>query len=134
MTLPSIIIIALTVFLEAAGEPKAGRFAVAEVIATRAQERGISAGEVCLQPWQFSPWNVGQDAVIARHLAGQIVRTEAERRVWRECLQLAAQIEAGQIDKGRGFNHFFNPVLCNPAWADKLQDAVRIGNHIFGRL
>ena len=50
-------IIAITILAEARGEGEKGMYAVAAVIAQRANERKITPSQVCLQRLQFSCWN-----------------------------------------------------------------------------
>ena len=50
-------IIAITILAEARGEGEKGMYAVAAVIAQRANERKLTPSKVCLQRLQFSCWN-----------------------------------------------------------------------------
>ena len=50
-------IVAITILAEARGEGTTGMYAVAAVIAQRANERKIAPSKVCLQRLQFSCWN-----------------------------------------------------------------------------
>lgn len=134
MTVSNLIVIALTIFLEASGEPPAGRLAVAEVIANRARERNIPAAEVCLQRFQFSPWNAGQDVVLSRYAAGRYIKTQHDQQIFDECLNLARIIEAGNMPIGHGWNYFFNPQKCSPSWGKKMRNSEMVGNHQFGTL
>ena len=52
-------IVAQTILAEARGDGRAGMYAVACCIKVRAQKRKLSFSQVCLQPKQFSCWNVG---------------------------------------------------------------------------
>ena len=50
--------LAKTIYGEARSESFDGKLAVAFVVVNRSKLRGISPREVCLQPWQFSCWNL----------------------------------------------------------------------------
>jgi hypothetical protein len=52
----NLIIATLTVAMEAGGEPRKGKLAVAWVLQNRVHA-GISMTDVILKPWQFSAWN-----------------------------------------------------------------------------
>ena len=52
-------IVALTILGEARGEGEKGMRGIAAVIVQRSKNRGLTYEQVCLQPWQFSPWNAG---------------------------------------------------------------------------
>ena len=49
-------IVALTILGEARGEGEKGMRGIAAVIVQRSKNRGLTYEQVCLQPWQFSPW------------------------------------------------------------------------------
>ncbi len=50
-------IIAITILAEARGEGEAGMYAVAAVIAQRANDKKVTPEQVCLKRKQFSCWN-----------------------------------------------------------------------------
>jgi N-acetylmuramoyl-L-alanine amidase len=52
-------IVAKTILAEARGEGRAGMYSVACCLKIRAERRNRSLTRVCLQPYQFSCWNVG---------------------------------------------------------------------------
>ena len=52
-------IVALTILGEARGEGEKGMRGIAAVIVQRSKNRGLTYEQVCLEPWQFSPWNAG---------------------------------------------------------------------------
>jgi len=51
-------IVAQTILAEARGDGRAGMYAVAACIKVRAEKRKLTHAQVCLQPKQFSCWNV----------------------------------------------------------------------------
>ena len=120
-----VMILAMTIYLEAGNQPMAGKIAVAQVVMARvADPRWPDTVEaVCLQPKQFSCWN-GRDPAtveIPDDAAFYACETIAERA-------LAGRLSAGD------FNHYYNPALCSPPWADQLTGVLRIGDHLFGRM
>ena len=124
------LIIAATIYSEAAGEGPAGRVAVAGTIVTRAQDRRLTPAQVCRQRKQFSCWNGVDDKRMATRLKGWAAKSPV---VWRHCIELATAIEAGRV-KANGYSHYYNPSKASPSWGPKLKDRRRIGNHIFGKL
>ena len=126
--LSELLIIAATLMAEAAGEPLAGKQAVASVIVNRAS---ISTqAEVCMAPRQFSCWNAGETEMILRIRAW--VREDSD--AWTDCLGLARNMIVGTFQPTVSANHYFNPELSTPSWAPQLQNQVKIGEHIFGEL
>jgi spore germination cell wall hydrolase CwlJ-like protein len=129
--MPPELIIALTIAFEAIGEPMAGKQMVATAIVNRAEERKLSAVDVCLQRKQFSCWNKGIDQA---KIMKQIAKWEKEcPREWEDCLLLGTQVHCGLFKPITGANHYFNPSKCSPKWADKMVGKLPVGNHIFGR-
>lgn len=103
-----------TIAYEAAGEPFEGQILVARTIRTRMKQRGMSAGGVCLQPWQFSCWNKG-----------------AHRRIltWDE-LKTAKQAWDASADIPLEITHYHADYV-DPYWADSMRFIKKIGKHLF---
>jgi spore germination cell wall hydrolase CwlJ-like protein len=133
MMLPEVVIIAATVYCEAAGEIQAGKMGVGGAIARRAVERGLTPVEVCLEPEQFSCWNRGFKAVAADYAAGVFLKDAPSRDAWDACMLVARMVLAGELNDCV-WNMFYNPDKCSPSWRTKLMNRARIGNHIFGTL
>ena len=128
-----ILIIATTLFLEAAGEPFAGKIAVAGVIQTRAEERGMTFAEVCLQPKQFSSWNRGVPAVMADYHAGKFIKDAPSREALETCFEIARMLKAGEVPRVK-WNHYWSCKIKTPTWAKDCVETARIGNHIFAEI
>tara|TARA_B100000676_G_scaffold313396_1_gene394261 strand:- start:4595 stop:5062 length:468 start_codon:yes stop_codon:yes gene_type:complete len=129
-------ICALTLLAEARGEGKVGLFAVACVVQRRVWERGISPDQVCLEKWQFSPWNTtdifgnhrfkketelnylwdSKEKTYARHLA--------------RCLNNKNIILKDITNKS---NHF-HAIGQKPDYLKNNKPVKIIGNHAFYRL
>lgn len=119
-------IVADTVFCEARGESFRGRLAVATVIWNRHVETGRSLENVCMRRRQFSCWNGGYYRPEPSN--GQ------EATILAELELLERDMYRGTFQPSGNWNHYYNPDLCSPSWADYMADQIKIGRHIFGRL
>lgn len=138
------VLMALTVYGEARGQPRPGRAAVAWTILHRAANPrwwGRNAGGCCLSPWQYSCWN-RNDPNRARLLSflrdGDTVRpqlTEAAKRdvTLRECVEIVDAICRGEIaDPTDGATHYYNPsAVAAPFWSAGRRPSARVGDHLF---
>lgn len=121
--------LAMTVYMEAEGEPFDGKLAVAQVIRNRAKARNLSLADVVLQPMQFSCWNT--DAPTRRKL------DNPHPAFWDECCRAALYVGP---DATQGATHYLNErvVLREsghlPSWFDPAKVTYRIGNHTFLRI
>jgi len=119
------LIIALTIWLEAAGEPLAGKVAVAVTIQTRSESRGLAPWQVCLADRQFSCWNSRKPNDIT---------TLPTDRAWRQCYKLARFMGRGgrfPAIGGRQFDHYHATWIPAPVWSNSMARPVRIGRHLF---
>lgn len=134
-TLPEILVIALTIWGEARGEPQAGKEAVAAVIWNRAQEQRKLPAVVCLQPRQFSCWNMGGDALVRDVLMA--LGDNVDEAAWQACFKLSKQIYLAQTQpeqfKPAGPWTHFHSVHSEPGWAWNMMDRVTIGKQVFMR-
>ena len=124
MELSILMVVALTIFGEAAGESLSGKLAVASVIWNRARGRTDRFERECRRPRQFSCWNSGQ--------APTVPKDPLSRAAFSDCL-LIAQL---MID------HTFNPTIAAdhyyalsmrqaPRWAREMTVVEDIGGHRF---
>ena len=137
--IPDLHVGAVTVLLEARGEPTLGQVAVAQAIKNRATDlksrwprtwRGV-----CTQDKQFSCWNVGDPN---RTIGLQIVTALAHNGPlgkygdpFRGALWLVEMVDAGHgRDVVKGANHYHR-VDVAPWWSKGLKPVVIIGNHMF---
>ena len=119
-------VIAMTILGEARGEGQLGMYAVACVIAQRAENRKLSARKVCLQKYQFSCW-LSSD-LNRRKLPGLLKTKNATY-----ALYLAKNI--GRMD--RAFMNYADHYYAGqkvPYWARGKRPVKRIGAHTFFRL
>ena len=118
--------VALTLLAEARGEGQRGMAAVACVIRQRAEERGLSFKQVCLQKWQFSCWN-GKDAKDLKHL---LEEPQAKYALW-----LEANMDKLKPDALGHANHYHATWMKKlPYWAKGKKPVKIIGQHAFYKL
>lgn len=134
-------ILALTLYGEARSEPIEGIVAVGNVIQHRANDakhrwKPTLAG-VCLQPWQFSCWNViggernyARLVAIAEALAGG---TDPHDAGFEECAFIATGIVKRVLrDRVKGSNHYHTVKLTpRPSWARNHVPTVQVAGHLF---
>lgn len=118
-----LMIIALTIFGEAAGEPHAGKMAVASVIWNRANGNPERLTQVCKAPRQFSCWNAG---------APRVPRDQPSQNAWAECADIASTMLDGSFEPTTEANHYFATWLKQrPSWAADMTELETIGRHVF---
>lgn len=130
---PDVAWLAMTVWMEARGEPYDGKVAVAEVILRRAAKRIQSDGTIpgtVLWPLAFSGWNARDPNRI------KAARLDTNDPCVHDCLRAVAEASAGS-DVSRGATHYLNEALVVrtagrlPAWVEKMRKTATIGNHTF---
>lgn len=140
LTMPSRVVLALTLYGEARGEPPEGREAIAWVVKNRARLRRQTIPEVCLQKWQFSCWwgdDANTQALLTR--AEAVLRgTNAGDSAWLQTAAIANRvlIDGGE-DVSHGADHYLTTALYRsdhpPYWAKGMTVMATIGRHIFLR-
>lgn len=129
------LILARTIYGEAAGEPDAGKEGVAEVVMNRvASDRYLNTvTAVCLQPYQFSCWNAN-DSNRTKILS---LAPGNGDKTFDTCFEIAARAIAGKIDRlSDGVLHYHADYISKPSWVTKSPHAVmekQIGHHLFYR-
>lgn len=120
----------LTIWMEARGEPYAGKLGVAEVIRNRMRRSYNSDGTLVgtvLTPVQFSGWNT--------HDVNRIVaaRLDEHEPMLVECQRAWGEAMFGMSNTVRGAVLYYNPagVTETPAWAVGRQAVVVLGRHHF---
>ena len=118
-------IVAITILAEARGEDTKGMYAVAAVIAQRANERKLTPSQVCLQRLQFSCWN-GKSVKDLEHLL-KVPQAKYALLLARNVALLSREYV--------GFaNHYHNNKIKTPYWAKGKRPVKIIGNHLFYKL
>lgn len=115
-------VVALTLLAEARGEGRDGLGAVAAVISQRSINRGLTAREVCLQPYQFSCWN-GKTEQDLQDLYRSPMAAFA--------LYLEENIDRIDRSKINYADHYYADYIKAPYWAKGRKPVARIGRHIF---
>lgn len=127
-------VFARTIYGEARGEyKKYGRKAleaVGLVIANRSKQRKQTITKVCLQPYQFSCWNVDDPN---RKIILNVTTSDS---LFIMCLDVANKIMQGQChDFLEGANHYYSDTMNEqPWWAKGKTPVAHIGHHIFFKL
>jgi spore germination cell wall hydrolase CwlJ-like protein len=114
--------VAACIILEAGGEGKIGMEAVNEVIQNRAAAQHKSPYEIVTAPKQFSCFNAGIDAAVAKAKA---------HPYWKEAVEIAKSPITNHTHGAR----FYHALKSNPSWAPKLlkhgAKVIIIGHHKF---
>ena len=118
-------IVAITILAEARGEGTKGMYAVAAVIAQRANERKMTPSQVCLQRLQFSRWN-SKSVKDLEHLL--------EVPQAKYALLLARNVSLLSREYVGFANHYHNNKIKTPYWAKGKRPVKIIGNHLFYKL
>lgn len=128
-----VILMALTIWGEARGEPYEGKLGVAWVLRNRAKRWKFKMSRVVLKAWQFSFWNTDDPS------RDDISDIDPDSPIWLECLKAAsaAYFELGE-DPTKGAIYYLNPLSLKslPSWWDTDGDhmsEVAIGRHRFRR-
>jgi len=128
---PPDLVVAMTIWGEARGEPVDGKRAVAGVISNRAVRRSIRTGypvflaasEVCLAPRQFSCWKDGK-------FVQQKPDESSDACV--DCVAAAKEIFLDSYDPPTGATHYYAVGACErPSWADRMEYVGKVGRHLF---
>lgn len=133
-------ILTLTLYGEARGEAIEGQIAVANVIMNRFisnRSKYKTIIDVCLEPKQFSCWNVGDpNRVKLGLLVDQISEGYDVAKIDSQLAWIAAGIISRSIrDNTKGSNHYMTTDLYlsdkKPSWANNPKSTKVIGNHTF---
>jgi N-acetylmuramoyl-L-alanine amidase len=117
-----------TVWMEARGEPRQGKLAVAYNILHRVRSGrwGQQVGEVVLAPFQYSCWNT--DSPTRRALA----RCDELAPSWIDStVAVEYAVTGAKPDPIDGALHYYNPDVVKPHWDRSWYPRVTIGHHVF---
>jgi spore germination cell wall hydrolase CwlJ-like protein len=144
---PARVVLALTIYGEAANQRNPGKLAVGCVVVNRARAWQKSIADVCLTPAQFSCWN-SNDPNRAKlvEAAPLLLDGGAAHGVWAECLSAAdvalsrLSVENGS-DPTRGSLYYMtaarylqvleSPLTDSANWVLRCRPVVKIGAHVF---
>jgi N-acetylmuramoyl-L-alanine amidase len=118
-----------TIWGEARGEGDAGMKAVAHVLFNRLKDGrwGQTLGSVCLAPYQFSCWNIGDPN---RRLMLSLGSGSTELEPASAAFNAARSERGDGIDPSEGATHY-KVVGTAAAWAAGLTPCASIGRHEF---
>ncbi len=122
-------LMALTIAMEAGGEPRRGKLAVAWVLHTRQKLYKSSLSDVEFKKYQFSAWLTGSATLMNIDQISDVL--------FQECLGVCiAAVNEFELDPTFGATHYLNEktVFALPSWFDETKVTVRIGNHTFLKL
>jgi spore germination cell wall hydrolase CwlJ-like protein len=122
--------LALAVYFEARGEPRAGRVAVAQVILNRAAS-GAYPASICGVVFQNQHRRNACQFSFACDGAADVPK---ETAAWRQAQQVAKEVIQGKglIKAVAGATHY-HASYVSPKWASKLTRVSTIGSHVFYR-
>lgn len=122
-------ILARTIWGEARGEDMRGRIAVANVVMARVADPRWpdTVRGVCLQPLQFSAWNIGNPN------REQMLAVDNDDEIFVECVAIARSAIDGRLgDVTDGANHYLTrAALAGTSWDDNFTKTAEIGSHVF---
>lgn len=148
-------LIALTIILEARGQPAMGKELVAHAVVNRMEISGWSTEEVIFQPHQYLPWE--RDVLAPgyelrrRWLICQAMElfprdpwcmeplmTIGSEKYWDEVYGIAKAVYLGKPEPPgfEGVTIFDNPIFWpdgEPPWASGKEFLGRVGDHAFYR-
>jgi N-acetylmuramoyl-L-alanine amidase len=128
---------ALTVYLEARGEPKEGQEAVAWVIMNRANHpswMGKDVVSVCFQPKQFSGYNDDNpEYPLALRIASDFENQCKHDASLMECYEVSCSVLSGAVMNpfGRPDVFYYHTLTSHPSWDSAYKEVAVIGNHKF---
>jgi hypothetical protein len=125
-----VLALARTIFGEARGESNAGREAVAHVVINRVNSHKFrdTIEGVCLQPSQFSCFNVG-DPNRPKILALELDSTNP---TFKDCIAVAHRVIDGAVaDNTGGATHYYARTIAAPSWTIGATLTAEIGVHRF---
>lgn len=138
------LMMAITIWREARGEPMRGKIGVGEVIRNRRDDPRRwkdTIIEVVLQPWQFSSWNMFVRKEVFQILKGwtifkgdpnAIKWPKEDDQSWLESLEAMSSVRADS-QTTYGANHY-HAKSVKPRWARGQSPVQVFGNHIFYKL
>lgn len=122
--------LALAVYFEARGEPRAGRVAVAQVILNRA-ESGAYPASICGVVFQNQHRRNACQFSFACDGAADIPK---ETAAWRQAQEVAKEVMQGKgLIKAVASATHYHASYVSPRWASKLTRVSTIGSHVFYR-
>jgi spore germination cell wall hydrolase CwlJ-like protein len=135
--LPDAVVLALTIYGEARGEPVEGQIAVACVVRNRLKAKaGARWRDICLAPAQFSCFNADDPNYALMERAANVLMTQSPPPELAQAEWIADGIISGACyqDPTNGANHYLTESLFlshPPSWAINQPVRASVGRHIF---
>jgi spore germination cell wall hydrolase CwlJ-like protein len=125
--------LALTIYHESRGEPKAGQTAVGMVALNRA---GGDDSKVCDVVFAKNQWSWTRGNFIKTQDGWVILKPAqpTESKAWAIAQKKAEALLAGKKSDPTGGATHFHHISINPRWANQRTKTVVIGRHVFHRL
>lgn len=133
---PPNLIVALTIFGEARGEPVDGQIAVACVIRNRVRDLRWpdDYSGVCLQKKQFSCWNPNDPTYPEIVKAAERTLISGMSPILKQCEWIASGVIRGAVlDITDRANHYHARTIKTPRWAKGMVMTGAKGQHVFYR-
>ena len=126
-----ITLLAILLFLEAGGEPYAGKIMVAEVVQNRRVKSGKSWKETMLAPKQFSCFNNRKK--LNKMLVDIDKGKYRDDQIFNDCLMIAKTYVKGNIMTTTPATHYYahDRLKAPPCWAASMDEVARVGGHVF---
>lgn len=128
--LPTVPLVALTVYGEGRGEPREGKIQIAHVALLR--ERNTLQWDDIRDPKQFSCFNMPANENDERNFLA-LTEIKLLDPLFIECLSIAEEAEAGRLPATfpTATHYHVKKMGKYPAWAAKFELLGQIGNHLF---
>lgn len=124
--------LALNVYFEARGEPKAGQFAVAEVTMNRVASP-YYPDSVCEVVYQKN-WDVRRKRYVAAFSWTELrALPEPRGEEWRGAWEVATEVYYGRRPPRLATALHYHADRIRPSWAEERARVAKIGNHVFYR-
>jgi len=129
-TLPSVIILALTLALEGRSEGESGMRNIGSVIWTSAESQTIDGlAHECLRPKRFSCWNGRAPSFDDIEM---LSHTIPDREAYRTALKIAYEMQAGKFVPTVDATHYL-VAGTNAPWKAAMKLVEVVGKHEFYR-
>ena len=122
--------LAINIYHEARGEPKAGQYAVAEVTLNRVKSKRYP-NTVCEVVHQKRWDKIRKRYVSAFSWTELDYAINVKSKQWREAMKIARQAYHGKAEPKVSGALFYHANYVKPSWARKKKVKARIGKHIF---
>lgn len=122
--------LAVNIYHEARGEPKAGQYAVAEVTLNRVKSKHYP-NTICEVVHQKG-WDKKRKRYVSAFSWTELdYAINLNSKPWREAMSIARQVHEGEFKPRVKGALFYHANYVKPKWARKKKVKAKIGKHIF---